>query len=91
MLEHDFAVRQQAREVDQKPPGRDDRTLTLDLRFDREAQRELHIGGGQLQPSLAAAQENSTEHLDACACRDRSSDNRERAGELVLGAGDLHG
>ena len=48
MLEHHFAVRQQPREVDQQPPGRDDRALALDLRLDREAQRELHVGGGQL-------------------------------------------
>ena len=65
MLEHHFVVRQQSREVDQKPPGRDDCTLTFDLRLDRQAQRELHIGGGQLERSLAAAQENPAEHLDA--------------------------
>ena len=49
MLEHHLALRQQPRQIDQKPSGRDDRTLTLDLRLDRKAQRELHIGGSQLQ------------------------------------------
>ena len=37
VLENHLAVRQQARQVDQQPPGRDDRAVALDLCLDRRA------------------------------------------------------
>ena len=63
-------------------PGHDDRTLVADLRFERRAQRELHVGRGEVEPARLGPEQDRQQHLHGRACRDRTADDAEMLGEL---------
>ena len=78
-----LVVRQKPHEVDQQTAGHDDGALSVDLRGDRRAQRQLHVRRGEMQPTGLAPQENTGQDLDARTRRDRSGDHTELLRELV--------
>ena len=58
---------QEPRQVDEKLARDDDGAVTLDLRGKRRAERELHVGGGELEQPFAGVQEHAGENLDGAA------------------------
>ena len=87
VLERDLAVRQRARDVEQQPAGNDDRSLVGDLRIDRCAQRDLHVGRGEVQLVSFGAKLNPAEHEHRRAARNTTRNDGELGRELVLGDG----
>src|SRR4029079_5795203 len=67
ILDRDLSGRQQPREIDEELARDDDRTVALDARSERGAERELHVGGGQLERAVGGAQEYPGENLDRAA------------------------
>ena len=84
MLDHDLVAREQARDVDERLAGHDDRTVTVDLRRQRGAQRELHVGGGELQVAIPRLEQDPREDLHGAAGGESTRDDAERPCELVL-------
>jgi hypothetical protein len=52
LFDRDLRVGQQPRELDQEA-ARHDRAFTFDAGFERGAQRELHVGGGEQQAACS--------------------------------------
>ena len=59
-------------------------SLARDLRVDRAPQRNLHVGGGEVQPAGFGAQLDASEHEHRGARRDTSCDGRQLGCEIVL-------
>ena len=89
VLDRHLGGRQKARQVDEKLPGHDDGAVALDLRGERRAQRELHVGGGELEPVAVRAQEHAGENLNRASGRDDARNGCELGDELVSVARDL--
>jgi hypothetical protein len=53
----DVALGQQARELDERLAGNDDRAVAVDLRVERRSQRELHVGGGERDRAALGGEE----------------------------------
>ena len=83
MLDLHLLLGQQACEIDQQAAGHHDRALTFDLSVKRRAQRELHIGRGQVQRTLLGLEEHAGEDLDSSARRDGAGDDAEPLCEVV--------
>ena len=83
MLERQLVLRQRADDVEQQPAGDDDGAVALGLRLDRHADAELHVGGLELDASVARAQEDAGEGLDGAAGRDAAHGDAELLQELV--------
>jgi hypothetical protein len=74
-------------------PGRDDHGAgLLDLGVERHAQRQLEIGGGELDRLLGVARSDADARrdLDRGARRGSARGRRETVGEEIGGAVDLH-
>ena len=80
---------QQAREVDEQPARARPPRRPVDLRVERRAQRELHVGRGELEPCRRGAQEDAAEDLHGRARRHAAADDGELLRELLARAGDL--
>ena len=89
VLDRDLGGRQQPRQVDEELARDDDRAVALDARGERRAERELHVGGGELEPVVGGAQEHAGENLDRSASRDNAGNGCEFGDELVSVTGDL--
>src|SRR5204862_8268506 len=89
ILDRHLAVRQQTHELDQEPAGHDDRTVAFDLRLERGAQRQLHVGGGEVQVPRLGAEQHTGKDLHACTCRHGTRDDTELLRELLAATDDF--
>ena len=83
VLDRHFGGRKQAREVDEQLARDDDCAVTFDLRGERRAQRELHVGGGELEPVAVRPQQDAGEDLHRSAGRNDARNGRELRNELI--------
>jgi hypothetical protein len=90
VLDRHLAGRQQPHDVDQEAARHDDRALLAHLRLERDAQRDLHVGGGKREPSVLRLKENARQDLDARTGGDAAAGDAELRCELLPGTGDPH-
>ena len=72
---------QRPRDVEQQAARDDDLALAVDVGLERRAQRELHVGRGELELAVLDAQPDAAEHEHGRPRRDRAGDERELLGE----------
>ena len=87
VLDRDLAVGQRPRDVEQQAAGNDDRAFAGDVRVERRAQRDLHVGGREMQLAAFRAELDPAQHEHGRAGRDAARDDGELGRELVLGDG----
>jgi hypothetical protein len=81
---------QQPGEVDEELPGHDERALALDPRGERRAQRQLHVGRGELEQAVLGSKHDAGEHLHGAPRGDRARDDGQTGDELVAITNDVH-
>ena len=79
-----------ADDVDQQPSRQDDGALALDLRRERDAQADLHVGCAQLDAGAAGEDLDAGQRLDRAACGGDAADGLELGEQLVARGGQLH-
>ena len=91
--EHDLLRRQVAHDVEQQPSRHDDAARLVHVGQELGPDRELHVGGGELDRRLGRLRvdQDARQDLHARALRHAASDHLEVAEKVVLGAGDAHG
>ena len=89
VLDRDLRGREKAREVDEELSRHDDGAVALDLGRERRPQRELHVGGRDLQAIALGPEEHAGQHLHRAASGDDARDGRERRDELISITRDL--
>ena len=85
MLERHVGFRQRPRDVDQEPAGHDHAAVAGDVGGDRGAQRELHVGRGELEVAVFGVETHAAEHEDGRAGRERTGNDGHAVGEGVAG------
>ena len=85
VLDRHLVGRQQPRDVDERLARQHDRPVALDLRGERRAQRELHVGGRETQLAALTLEQDPGQDLHRGTRRDRARHDTERSDELVLG------
>ena len=83
MLDRDVRLGQRAGDVEEEPAGHDDRPLAGDLGVDRRAKRELHVGGGELEPFGGRGELDAAEHEHRRAGRESTCDDGDALGEAL--------
>ena len=66
-----------ARDVEQEPAGHDDLAVAGDVGLERRAQRELHVGRGELEVAVRGLEPDAAEHEHGRPGRERAGDERE--------------
>jgi len=89
VLERCLLVGQRAGDVEQEPARDDHRAAARDLGLDRCAQRELHVGGGELEASVGRIESDAAEDEHRRAARESTCDHPGPLGESVARNGHL--
>ena len=91
LFEDDVFGRQHADDLDQQPAGDNGASRLLDPGGrQRHPHRQLHIGGGELDPRLAGVDQDPGEDLDGGSLRHPASCDLQLREQLILRADDLH-
>ena len=61
-LDHDFLMREIAHDVAEQPRRHDDLSLSLDGCAEVRLDRELHVGGEEIETTLARLEKDAREH-----------------------------
>jgi len=76
-----LGVGQGARDVQEKASRHHDLPVAVDIGFERRAQRDLHVGCGQVEAAVFGAKLNPAEHEHGSARRDPACDDTQLVGE----------
>ena len=83
VLDRDVAVGKRPRDVEKEPAGNDDNAFARNLRVQRRAQRDLHVGRREMELTRLRAQLNPAEYEDGRAGRHTACDGCELGRQLV--------
>ena len=83
MLERDIGFGERPGDVEQQPARDDNLALTRHVRFDGGAQRELHVRGGELEPSVDRTKLHASEDEHRGPSREGASDDRDASANCV--------
>jgi hypothetical protein len=90
MLDRHLVVRQQAHEINEEAARYDDSAVPFDLRLEGRAQRQLHVGRGEVQAAGFCAKQDTGKDLHSRACRNRTCNDTELLRELLALSNDFH-
>ena len=91
LLDGDVGLWQSPDDLEQEPARQHGRPGVLHLGGNGDSQRELHVGGGQLdRATRLGAQQHTREDLDGGPLRHAAGGNLQTSEQLVLRTDDLH-
>jgi hypothetical protein len=86
----DLLGRQRVHEVAQEAGGHRDRALLFDRGADPAAQRDLEVGGRELEAAIVGREEDVRRDREGAPRRDGPPDDAEPLGKMLLKARDVH-